>query len=216
MGWLFGQERKWRTSVVVAFLVLLGALVVRAADPPALARFATSPSTTTSGSSLACRPTTCRCASSTSTRRRSPSTGSGPGRARVLATLVEKLVEKGAAVIAFDVIFAEPDRSSIGRVLRTLPPDEQTREMRRLAGKFPDNDEVFAAAIRNAPRRHRLRIRPQGRHRTAAPHCRRGAQQRRERCAHGAGADCAVHSAAVRRGEDASTCWRPRPRATAA
>ena len=151
MGWLFGHDRKWRTSVVVAFLVLLGALVVRAADPPALARF--------------------RNIAFDYYQRLKPRVpaddmpvrivdideaalaeyGQWPWPRTVLATLVQKLVEKGAAVIAFDIIFAEPDRSSIDRVLRTLPPDEQTREMQRLAARFPDNDEVFAAAIRNAP-----------------------------------------------------------------
>ena len=77
--------------------------------------------------------------------------GQWPWPRTVLATLVEKLAEKGAAVIAFDVIFAEPDRSSIGRVVQSLPPDEQTREMLRLAEKFPDNDEIFAEAIGARP-----------------------------------------------------------------
>ena len=38
MSWLFGPDRRQRAPVIVAFLVLLGALVVRIADPPALAR----------------------------------------------------------------------------------------------------------------------------------------------------------------------------------
>ncbi|HTE36068.1 MAG TPA: CHASE2 domain-containing protein, partial [Reyranella sp.] len=151
MDWLFGQGRRWRTSVVVAFLVLLSALAVRAADPAALARL--------------------RDVAFDSYQRLKPRVpsddmpvrivdideaalaeyGQWPWPRTVLATLVQKLAEKGAAVIAFDMIFAEPDRSSIGRVVDNLPLDDQTREMRRLAEKFPDNDGVFAAAIRTAP-----------------------------------------------------------------
>jgi len=151
MDWLFGQDRKWRTSVVVAFLVLLSALVVRAADPPALARFRNIAfdyyqrlKPRVPADDLPVRIVDIDEAALAEY-------GQWPWPRTVLATLVQKLVEKGAAVIAFDVIFAEPDRSSISRVLRTLPPDEQTREMRLLADKFPDNDEVFAAAIRAAP-----------------------------------------------------------------
>jgi len=152
MDWLFGRGRRRRLSVAVAFLVLLSALIIRAADPPALARL--------------------RDFAFDGYQRLKPRVpaddmpvrivdideaalaeyGQWPWPRTVVAKLVEKLVEKGAAVIAFDIIFAEPDRSSIGRIVPTLPLDDaQAREMRRLVEKLPDNDEVFAAAIRAAP-----------------------------------------------------------------
>ena len=38
LSWLFGSATGPRAPVVVAFLVLLNALILRAADPPALSR----------------------------------------------------------------------------------------------------------------------------------------------------------------------------------
>lgn len=151
MSWFFGPDGRQRTPVIVAFLVLLGALAVRIADPPALTRL--------------------RDVAFDSYQRIKPRVpdadmpvrivdideaalaeyGQWPWPRTLLATLVEKLAEKGAAVIAFDVIFAEPDRSSLRRVVQNLPLDDQTDEIRRLAATLPDNDEVFAAAIRAAP-----------------------------------------------------------------
>jgi adenylate cyclase len=151
MGWLFGRERKWRTSVVVAFLVLLCALAVRASDPPELALLRNVAFDYYQRLKPRVPPDDMPVRIVDIDEAALAAHGQWPWPRTVLATLVQKLVEKGAAVIAFDVIFAEPDRSSIERVLRTLPPDEQTIEMRRLAERFPDNDEVFAAAIREAP-----------------------------------------------------------------
>src|SRR5262245_34309832 len=46
--------------------------------------------------------------------------GQWPWPRTIVARLVERLVEKGALVVAFDVVFAEPDRSSIPRLARDL------------------------------------------------------------------------------------------------
>lgn len=151
MDWLFGRERKWRTSVLVAFLVLLCALVVRASDPLALALLRNTVFDYYQQLKPRIPPDDMPVRIVDIDEASLAELGQWPWPRTVLATLVQKLVEKGAAVIAFDVIFAEPDRSSINRLLRTLPLDDQTREMRRLAENFPDNDEVFAAAIRDAP-----------------------------------------------------------------
>ena len=43
----------------------------------------------------------------------------------IVAKLVDKLAEKGAAAIVFDVVFAEPDRSSLMRVVKSLPASDQ-------------------------------------------------------------------------------------------
>ena len=68
-------------------------------------------------------------------------------RTRV-ADLVTRLTELGAAAIAFDVVFAEPDRLSPALAaddFRDL--DEETRDKLRA---LPSNDEVLAEAMRQS------------------------------------------------------------------
>jgi adenylate cyclase len=63
-----------------------------------------------------------------------------------IADLVNELTRLGAVVIAFDVVFAEPDRlnpDAVADTLRNL--DEATRERLRA---LPSNDQVLADAIR--------------------------------------------------------------------
>jgi adenylate cyclase len=65
-----------------------------------------------------------------------------------LAEMVTRLTNSGAAVIAFDVIFAEPDRMSPGLMadaVRNL--DEATRAKLKA---LTSNDQVFADAIRQS------------------------------------------------------------------
>jgi adenylate cyclase len=73
--------------------------------------------------------------------------GQWPWPRTVVARLVERLVEKGALVIAFDVVFAEPDRSSIPRLARDLASFTDPETLQRIITTFPDNDVVFAAAL---------------------------------------------------------------------
>lgn len=71
--------------------------------------------------------------------------GQWPWPRTVIADLVERLAKLGAAAIAFDVLFAEPDRLSpalAADAFRNL--DEATRERLR---QLPSNDEVLAATI---------------------------------------------------------------------
>ena len=63
--------------------------------------------------------------------------------------LVEKLKERGAAAIAFDVLFAEPDQNSIEEMVKRLPP-AQAAKLADAAGGVT-NDQAFAQAIANAP-----------------------------------------------------------------
>ncbi|TCN29048.1 adenylate cyclase [Sinorhizobium americanum] len=63
-----------------------------------------------------------------------------------LAALVDTLSEMGAAVIAFDILFAEPDRLSPRTVLRDVRGIEPA-----LLERLPDNDEIFAEAIAGKP-----------------------------------------------------------------
>lgn len=66
-----------------------------------------------------------------------------------IADLVQRLTDLGAAAIAFDVIFAEPDRLSPHLAVEGFRDlDEVTRE--KLRG-LPSNDDMLAAVLRKAP-----------------------------------------------------------------
>jgi adenylate cyclase len=62
-----------------------------------------------------------------------------------LAELIDRVQEAGAAVIGFDVVFAERDRTSPQSMLATWnpPPD-----VRRRLESLPDHDEIMAQALR--------------------------------------------------------------------
>ena len=60
-----------------------------------------------------------------------------------LATLTERLTGLGAAAIAFDVLFAEPDRLSPRRLAAAATGVDPAT--------LPDTDELFAAALASAP-----------------------------------------------------------------
>jgi adenylate cyclase len=68
------------------------------------------------------------------------------------AQLVDKLREAGAAVVAFDIVFAEPDRTSPKLLLAQLtkkgPVDADTA---RLLGGLPDPDDALAEALKSLP-----------------------------------------------------------------
>ena len=79
--------------------------------------------------------------------------GQWPWPRTQLARLVEELNELGAATIAFDIVFPEPDRLSPRRLLEsagaasalaTAMPSFDTAIL-------PDNDQIFAAAIAGKP-----------------------------------------------------------------
>ncbi len=74
--------------------------------------------------------------------------GQWPWSRIVVAQLVDRLTALGAAVIGFDVIFAEPDRTSPSSAAENfigLSP-----EMRAAISQLPSNDDVFAAALRRS------------------------------------------------------------------
>ena len=75
--------------------------------------------------------------------------GQWPWSRTRLAEIVRRLNEAGAALIAFDVLFSEPDRLSPPRLADTLPNlGAATRADMRAQ---PDSDAAFAAAIAGAP-----------------------------------------------------------------
>ncbi len=61
-----------------------------------------------------------------------------------IAELTHRLQNSGAAVIAFDMVFAEPDRTSPAAMLQLWqPPADVRRQLERL----PDHDTVFANVL---------------------------------------------------------------------
>lgn len=76
--------------------------------------------------------------------------GQWPWPRRKLAELTDKLAANGAAVVAFDVVFAEPDRYAPAVILDELPATPE-REALRDALKSQRNDDPLAAAFARTP-----------------------------------------------------------------
>ena len=146
MGWLFGRNNV-RAPWIVALLVLVNALLLRALDPVGLTRL---------------RDVAFDSFQRIKPRTYNPATpvhivdideaalaefGQWPWPRTIVARLVDKLTEKGAAVIAFDVVFAEPDRSSISRMVKDLVAYTDPETVQKLAAAIQDNDKVLADAI---------------------------------------------------------------------
>ena len=72
--------------------------------------------------------------------------GQWPWPRTVVADLVAALRDQGAAVVGFDAIFAEPDRTSPQRVARQLRGADP--ETRRALKDLPSNEEVMAKTMR--------------------------------------------------------------------
>ena len=68
-----------------------------------------------------------------------------------LAELTEKLGGLGAAAIAFDVIFAEPDRTSLDTVVHAMPDGALKTDLLQRIGTEDTNDGQFAKALAAAP-----------------------------------------------------------------
>jgi adenylate cyclase len=79
--------------------------------------------------------------------------GQWPWSRKVLARMVDELNALGAAVVAFDIIFPEPDRLSPSRIagdpdlLAGLSPEAR----QEIGTSFPDNDDIFAQALQGRP-----------------------------------------------------------------
>jgi len=75
--------------------------------------------------------------------------GQWPWPRTVLAQLVDRLTAAGAVAVGFDIMFAEPDRTSPAALPDTLEGiDDATRT---LLESLPDNDEVFAESLAKCP-----------------------------------------------------------------
>lgn len=73
--------------------------------------------------------------------------GQWPWPRHTMADLVTTLKDMGAKVTAFDIVFAEPDRTSPARIAAGLPKETSYDPVRESLSALPDNDGVFAAAI---------------------------------------------------------------------
>ena len=76
--------------------------------------------------------------------------GQWPWPRTTVRDLLLGLTSKGAAVVAFDVLFAEPDRTSLEAIVKQLPARRPVPSPRLMAGR-PSNDELLAAALKETP-----------------------------------------------------------------
>jgi adenylate cyclase len=81
--------------------------------------------------------------------------GQWPWPRSTMARMTERLTELGAAAIAFDIVMAEPDRSSPAQILGQLPKgilDEPgVRAVAERLSTLPNSDDAFARAIAAGP-----------------------------------------------------------------
>jgi adenylate cyclase len=68
----------------------------------------------------------------------------------VMADLVTKLTAQGAAVVALDILFSEPDQTSPEEAVKRLSPDEAEAIKPVIAGK-ESHDTTFSKAIGGSP-----------------------------------------------------------------
>jgi adenylate cyclase len=78
--------------------------------------------------------------------------GQWPWPRTTIAQMVDRLREAGAAVVAFDVLFSEPDRTSPEMLISLLTDRGAAREeAKQLLARMQDPDSQFAKAIGEAP-----------------------------------------------------------------
>lgn len=74
--------------------------------------------------------------------------GQWPWPRNVLAQMVENLMQMGAVLVAFDIVFAEPDRMNPSSVASTLVGLDDATKEKLLSLK--SNDQIFADVIRKS------------------------------------------------------------------
>ncbi len=75
--------------------------------------------------------------------------GQWPWPRSTVAKMVRNLGADGAAAVAFDIVFAEPDGTSPEQVARRLPQDPAWDATRTQLDALPRNDDVLAAAFKD-------------------------------------------------------------------
>ena len=76
--------------------------------------------------------------------------GQWPWPRTTMAQLTGKLQNAGVAVIAFDMAFPEPDRTSPDLIAKSLPGDATWEATRTQLGGLPNNDTAFAEALKES------------------------------------------------------------------
>ncbi len=76
--------------------------------------------------------------------------GQWPWPRTVMAKLLQKIGDAGAASITTDIMYAEPDRTSLVRYTKDLPGDKAD-EVAKLIGGPLDNDAAFADTVSKLP-----------------------------------------------------------------
>lgn len=77
--------------------------------------------------------------------------GQWPWPRTEIARLTQTLSDAGAAAIAFDIVFSEPDRTSPDQIAAQLPTDEGNAALVRALSDLPNNDAVLADSFALAP-----------------------------------------------------------------
>jgi adenylate cyclase len=77
--------------------------------------------------------------------------GQWPWPRTKMAELTRKLRDAGAAVIAFDMVFPEPDRTSPDLIARALPASADWNATRTQLFGLPNNDHQFAQSLKESP-----------------------------------------------------------------
>jgi adenylate cyclase len=79
--------------------------------------------------------------------------GQFPWPRSLMARFVQRLNALGAAVIALDILFPEPDRTSPHQFVNqvTMPDGAEAERVKKFILQLPDNDQLFAEAIKQAP-----------------------------------------------------------------
>ncbi|BAM92691.1 putative adenylate/guanylyl cyclase with a CHASE2 domain [Bradyrhizobium oligotrophicum S58] len=141
--------RRFGYARVICLLLLVAFATLRVADPAPVQELRLR--TFDNFQALSPRPKTIRPVTIVDIDEKSlasPKLGQWPWPRTRIAKIIDRLTQLGAVVIAFDVVFAEPDRLNPGLAAETFPNlDAATREKLKA---LPSNDEVFADALRRS------------------------------------------------------------------
>ena len=76
--------------------------------------------------------------------------GQWPWPRTTVRDLLQKLASQGAAVVAFDILFAEPDRTSVEEIAKRLSTPQANLLLAATTGQ-PTNDQAFADTLKETP-----------------------------------------------------------------
>lgn len=77
--------------------------------------------------------------------------GQWPWSRTEIARLTQRLSDAGAAAIAFDMVFSEPDRTSPDQIAAGLPKGAGNADLVRSLSSLPNNDDILADSFALAP-----------------------------------------------------------------